>query len=201
MSTQDQIFRLSQSVISSFSKKHYTGAVLFDLEKAFDKASHQGIHYKIQKLGLNHYLFIWIKQFLTNRKFLVSVNDSFSDEFPILNGVPQGSCLSPTLFALFFSDNAEVISKEVQKALFADDLCIWFSSASLKDIGKTLNRAINIISTYCKKWGLVINSSKTIHTVFTTASHRSNYESKYGLKLILDGTLIPLEPYPTFLGI
>ncbi|RNA36333.1 hypothetical protein BpHYR1_001824 [Brachionus plicatilis] len=37
MSTQYQIFRLSQSIILGFSKKEYTGSVFFDLEKALTK--------------------------------------------------------------------------------------------------------------------------------------------------------------------
>lgn len=42
MSTQDHIFRISLSIILGFNKRQATGAVFFDLEKAFDKASHQG---------------------------------------------------------------------------------------------------------------------------------------------------------------
>jgi hypothetical protein len=201
MSTQDHIFRLSQAIIVGFNKKEYTGTVFFDLEKAFDKASHQGILSKLKKLGLNKYLINWIKQFMTDRKFRVSINNSTSNEFTITTGVPQGSCLSPTLFSIFFSDIAKHIPKEVHVALFADDLCIWFSNKSLKRIAKTLNIAIECVNKYCQKWGLSINSTKTIHTVFTTAGYRSNYESKYKLNLRIENETIPLEPFPTFLGI
>ncbi|CAF1019683.1 unnamed protein product, partial [Brachionus calyciflorus] len=39
-STQEQILMLTQSIIQGFNEKKLTGAVLFDLEKAFDKSSH-----------------------------------------------------------------------------------------------------------------------------------------------------------------
>jgi hypothetical protein len=42
-STQDQILRINQSIIEGFNKNCKTGAVLFDLEKAFDKTPHEGI--------------------------------------------------------------------------------------------------------------------------------------------------------------
>lgn len=132
MSTQDHIFRLSQAVIDGFNKKEYTGAVFFDLEKAFDKAPHHGILYKQKKLGINHFLNIWIKEFLKNRKFKVCVNKVLSKELTIQTGVPQGSCLSPTLFLIYFSDIFNIIPKQVRVALYADDLCIWFTSRSLK---------------------------------------------------------------------
>jgi hypothetical protein len=38
---QDQILRLNQSIIDGFNRNHKTGAVFFDLEKAFDKTPHE----------------------------------------------------------------------------------------------------------------------------------------------------------------
>ncbi|RNA02265.1 RNA-directed DNA polymerase from transposon X, partial [Brachionus plicatilis] len=39
-SFQDHIFRINQSIVNGFNKKQMTGAIFFDLEKAFDKTSH-----------------------------------------------------------------------------------------------------------------------------------------------------------------
>lgn len=80
-------------------------------------------------------------------------------------------------------------------------MCIWFTSKSLKVIESTLNVSIERIKNYCQHWGLKLNENKTLHTVFTTAGYRSNYETKYKLNLFLDNQRIPLEPFPTFLGI
>ncbi|RNA39356.1 AP-like endonuclease reverse transcriptase [Brachionus plicatilis] len=112
-----------------------------------------------------------------------------------------GSCLSPTLFSLFFSDITKIIPNDIQIALFADDLCIWYSNRSLRLIEQKLNHTIHCIQTFCSQWGLRINTNKTLQSVFTTAGHRANYESKYKLKLQIDNQPIPLEPFPIFLGI
>ncbi|CAF1041935.1 unnamed protein product, partial [Brachionus calyciflorus] len=51
--TQDHILRLNQSIIQGFNEKKITGAIFFDLEKAFDKVSHQGLIEKLKSIGLN----------------------------------------------------------------------------------------------------------------------------------------------------
>ena len=142
-----------------------------------------------------------IINFLKDRTYIVSLNGQKSKSFKIKSGVPQGSCLSPTLFNLYFSDISEIIPKEIYHALFADDLCIWTTNKSLKSSKKCLQIAINKISLYCKTWGLKINKSKTTYSVFTTAGYRKTYEKLNKINLTIDNSRIPLEPFPKFLGI
>jgi len=73
-SCQDHIARFNQYITEGFNNKQHTGCVLFDLEKAFDKASHQGILHKLQKSHLPPSLFNWIQDFLTDRPYLISWN-------------------------------------------------------------------------------------------------------------------------------
>ncbi|RNA27764.1 AP-like endonuclease reverse transcriptase [Brachionus plicatilis] len=84
------------------------------------------------------------------------------------------------------SDIANCIPPDVKIALFADDLCIW---------------AVNRIIEYCKKWGFEIYEKKTCYTTFTKAGLRKNYEKRYGMKIKIGNSHIPLDPNPTFLGI
>ena len=200
-SCQDHIARLDQYVTEGFNKKEKTGLVMFDLEKAFDKASHQGIIYKLRHVGLPAGLLNWTENFLTNRTFHVTWNSTHSKAYTTKTGVPQGSCLSPTLFNIFFSDIAAHIPPQILKALYADDLGILFRSSDLKEITTNLQSAIDAITSFCNKWGLKINKSKTTYMVFTTAGRRSNYERTYKLELHIDNASVPMEPSPVFLGI
>jgi len=203
-SCQDHILRLTQQITNGFNdidNKRLTGAIFFDLEKAFDVAPHAGILNKLEKNNLNPCLIKWVKCFLSDRSYQVNWKNNKSKSFSINRGVPQGSCLSPTLFNLYFSDIADVIPKNSDKALFADDLAIWHSDSSLKVIEFNLQRAINKIVTFCDKWGLLLNKKKTCYTVFCPAGLRKNYYRTYNMNLHIKDNLIPLEPHPTFLGI
>jgi len=103
-----------------------------------------------------------VKFFLSDKSYQVNWKNNKSKSFSINRGVPQGSCLSPTLFNIYFSDIADVIPKNSDRALFADDLVIWHSDSSLKVIEFILQRAINKIVTFCDKWGLLLNKKKDV---------------------------------------
>jgi hypothetical protein len=70
-STQDQILRINQSIIDGFNRNHKTGAVFFDLEKAFYKTPHEGILHKMRSIGIPDTLIRWTSNFLTDRSFNV----------------------------------------------------------------------------------------------------------------------------------
>ncbi|CAF1011978.1 unnamed protein product [Brachionus calyciflorus] len=130
--THDQILRLNQDILSNFNKKRLTGAVFFDLEKAFDKTPHSGIMESINSLNIGWNIKKWIESFLENRNFKVKVKNASSSIKNISCGLPQGSCLSPTLFIIYFSGIAKVIKELVHHAIYADDLVIWVSGANKK---------------------------------------------------------------------
>ena len=46
-STDDHLFRLSQSVMESFNRREHVVAAFLDVEKAFDSVWHNGLRYKI----------------------------------------------------------------------------------------------------------------------------------------------------------
>ena len=163
----------------ALTKKKITGAIFFDLEKAFDKASHAGIIARLETLGLPPTLLNWMVCFRKDRNFQVTYKNSLSNQYPISCRVPQGSCLSPTLFIIFFSHIAKHIPSNIKIALYADDLCIWITCKSIKDLEFFLQIAIDKIVEFCKTWGFSINRGKTCYTTFTTAGLRSNYAIKY----------------------
>ena len=69
---RDHILRIFQHVTHVFNNKERAASVFFDLEKAFDKASHEGIVIKLKNLGINHYYLNWIINFHKDRTYMVS---------------------------------------------------------------------------------------------------------------------------------
>ncbi len=71
--------------------------VLRDVAKAIDKVWHNGLKYKLLKLGLLNILEKILCNFLNNRKAKINIENDYSNYITLLSGVPQGSVLSPTL--------------------------------------------------------------------------------------------------------
>ena len=135
--TNDNLFKLTQSIRQNFNKSMISTAVFFDVEKAFDQVWHKGRLSKLFELGLDINLFKWIKSFLQNRGLTIKLNDIFSELLRPIYGVPQGSLLSPILFILYASDIPQPNHKFMFLSQFADDIAIW---AAGKDFLITNNR-------------------------------------------------------------
>ena len=103
-STNDNLFKLLETVKLGFCKGHTTTGIFLDVEKAFDQVWFDGLLYKLTLMGLNRKLIRWISNFLYQRKLIISINDQLSDPIIPIHRVPQGSPLSPILFILYVSD-------------------------------------------------------------------------------------------------
>ena len=97
-STDDHLFRLSQSIIKSFNRGEHVVAAFIDVEKAFDNVWHNGLRYKIFQLDLPTKMTHWLYDFLFGHVIQINVNDLLSNQINPKAGVPQGSVLSPLLF-------------------------------------------------------------------------------------------------------
>ena len=93
-STDDHLFRLSQSVMESFNRGDDVVAALLDIEKAFDNVWHNGLRYKIFMLGLPTKMARWLSDFLVGRVIQVNVHGFLSNKISPFARVPRGSVLS-----------------------------------------------------------------------------------------------------------
>jgi hypothetical protein len=72
--TTSQINRLVKHIKASFNNKmSSTEMVLLDVKKAFDRVWHDVLIYKLIKFKFPRYLIIFLKSYLQNRKFFVTV--------------------------------------------------------------------------------------------------------------------------------
>ena len=65
-STNDHLFRLTQSIMESFNRREHVVTFL-DVEKAFDNVWHSGLRYKIFQLDLPTKMTHWLSDFLVGR--------------------------------------------------------------------------------------------------------------------------------------
>ena len=62
-STDDHLFRLSQSVVESFNMGEHVVAAFLDIKKAFDNVWHNGLRYEIFMLDLLTKITRWLSDF------------------------------------------------------------------------------------------------------------------------------------------
>jgi len=102
-SMTDQLIRLETFVREAFIPKQHAVAVFFDLEEAYDTTWKYGIMQGLFSAGLRGCLPLFIEGFLQNRQFCIRLGYHKSDLFDQEMGLPQGSIMSVTLFALKIS--------------------------------------------------------------------------------------------------
>ena len=101
---------------------------------------------------------VFIENFLRDRKFKVRLGSEYSDSFDQEMGVPQGSLLSVTLFALKINS----ISPGVECSLYVDDFLICYRSKYVHIIERHLQRCLNKLQDWADTNGFKFSESKTV---------------------------------------
>ena len=151
-------------------KKTY--AFFLDVQKAYDTVWRNGLWVKLWDLGVRGRMWRVIKRMYEASRSAVLLDGEKSASFSVEQGVAQGCSLSPILFSVFIND----LLKEVEKAelgihlgeggriggmLFADDF------VGLSDSKEQLQKLIDVVYSYCSKWRLKANVTKSAVMVFT----------------------------------
>lgn len=176
-STTHQLTRVIHHLSNEANQGHGTVGVFLDIQKAFDRVWHAGLLYKLLDTPLPPMLVRLIASFLEGRTFHISVENKDSNPRPIRAGVPQGSCLSPLLYALYTNDIPTLQGNlrawetdNVVLALFADDSAYFISSPTLTYAAARMQRVLDSLSVWLEKWRIAVNVSKTAAIIFNSRS-------------------------------
>lgn len=191
-STTTNLNILESEISSNLNKKMYTGAVFFDIEKAYDKLWRYSVLIQLKRWGFGGNIFNYIKDFLTNRTFMVSVNGVNSERYSLLNGIPQGSSLSASLFLIGMESLIKTVKKvkSVKYLLYADDIVIYSASKNIKIVKKRLQLSINKLYNQGLSNGFTISKEKTKTIVFTNKNKVPDLNLHMGSHLIQQDNVI-----------
>ena len=160
--SMEHLLRLTEEKCISFKKKEVSMSLFLDAEAAFDKAWHDAIRYKLHKTyKVPNRLTRLISSFLSGRRLFVNVENATSREIIMLAGTPQGSALSPLLYLILVNDMPESITKYASLSQFADDTGLWTSAYTFQGCLSKLQKAVNELETWCRKWRMKLNGSKS----------------------------------------
>ena len=142
------------------ANKSRINLVLRDISKAFDKVWHQGLIYKLIKGNIPNYLIRIVNNYLTGRKAQIKIDSYIGPTFELLSGVPQGGCLSPSLFN-FYTHDLPPPTGNSEQVIYADDITqIIINHGGENMLAQLTKRAIETINKFENKWKIQTNINK-----------------------------------------
>ena len=166
-SSNDYLFRLSQTIMESFNRGEHIIAAFLGVEKAFNNVWDNGLSYKIYQLDLPTKLCRWLSDFLVGRVIQVKIEDFLSPKVYPKAGVPQGSNLSPLLFLVYVNDTPNPSHHQTNKSQFADYAGQWPVSKNIYLAAGYLHRDLDKLARWCAKWRTKLNPGKTKVIIFS----------------------------------
>ncbi|POS82089.1 hypothetical protein EPUL_005714, partial [Erysiphe pulchra] len=134
------------------------GIVSVDVKGAFDGVLQNRLIHRLRSQGWPVNVIGWVKSFLLDRTAKILLDQTVSDTFQILNGLPQGSPSSPILFLLF----VEPVLR-ITKSLFgyADDITTLEIAQDLGECGFKLQASLDKTLQWGSENGIQFEITKT----------------------------------------
>ena len=130
------------------------------LKKAFDCVSHAILLHKLNfQFGVQGSLLSWLTDYLTDRTQYSVVNGHHSTVLNVTCGIPQGSVLGPTLFALYTNDLTSAVTSG-SIFMYLDDTTIYCIGDTADYTVTSLNKALSELNSWCQGNSLTPHSAK-----------------------------------------
>ena len=147
------------------SAKHIYAAFV-DFRKAFDVTNCSMLFYRLREQGIKGTFLDLITEMYKCTVNAIRINSELSPIFVSENGLRQGDNQSPTLFSLYINDLLCEFKKSqagvnlngigtVNVLAYADDIVL------VSETETGLKELLNILGTWCRKWRVQINATKT----------------------------------------
>jgi hypothetical protein len=137
--------------------------------------------------------------YLRDRTFQVRIHGQLSQHHKISAGVPQGSALSPLLYAFFTADilpnRRRLHRRRAKDGRFADDLLAWSANRDPLEAQRAVQLEVDFVADWCARWRHEINAAKSACMGFSRRLH------PYMPHLTAANLRIPAVTSFTYLGV
>ena len=168
--TADHIFVLKTLLEICKTKKDSLFCCFVDFRKAFDLVWRNGLFYKLLEYNVSSKFVHILQSMYSQLQSRVRTNEGYcSHFFNSQVGTRQGCNLSPTLFNLYLNDFPKLLtgcdpikmgSKMINILMYADDIVLVSKSS------QGLQKALDILHSYCHNWRISLNLQKTKIMIF-----------------------------------
>ena len=113
-STETALLKVTNDILTEMNSPLVVLLVLLDLNAAFDTVDHSVLLRRPQtSFGISGAPLDWFNSYLSARSQRVFIPGALSDNLPLDWGVPQGSCLGPLLYIIYFSKLFNIIERHL----------------------------------------------------------------------------------------
>ena len=202
--TVDHLFTLSTCVdkyVNNKGQRLYSCFV--DFRKAFDSISREALLYKLSTLGIDGKFLKCLEHMYKNSKAKIKLIAKISDSFDILAGTEQGHPMSPELFKTYIHELSERLNsvQDISSPLLNETILthlLWADDLVLLALSKeSLQVMISELESFCREWGLTVNTKKTAIMIFNKSGRQ--LKESYGFQYM--GATIPSAKTYCYLGI
>ena len=118
------------------------GALLMDVAAAFPSVARGCLLRKMRNAGVDECLVRWTGSFMQGRKVVMSV-DGQEGEMSVTTGLPQGSPVSPVLFALYIAEIYQAVDQvdDCRGISFVDDVTWVVEGHNVDEVANKLDRS------------------------------------------------------------
>ena len=129
---------------------------------------------KLEAIKFSESTIKWFKSYLSERIFLVNIENKLSDFGEISCGVPQGSILRPLLFSIYINDMPQAVTSAL--LLYADDSCVLYQHNDVLQIEKRLNEDFENLCDWIvdNKLSIYFGEDKTYSILFASKWRTKN---------------------------
>jgi Reverse transcriptase (RNA-dependent DNA polymerase) len=163
-SCETALVKLVNELLWAMEYQEVTALMAIDLSAALDTVDHDILVSVLEaKFGIEGQALNWFDSYLRQRCYKVNVCQAYSEPKYLPFSVPQGSCAGPVLYILYASTMQEVIEKNVDLHVYANDhaLTIKFVPTKNENIAvSTLEKCSKEIMSWMDSNRLNMNTSK-----------------------------------------
>ena len=200
VSTNSCIFAVKEVINYYRCNNSYTFMCFIDIKSAFDRVSYNKLFLKLLDRGAPAYLVRLLLLWYQTQRIFVQWGLSRSSAFGMMNGIKQGSSISPLLFNVYIDELSHLLARSgvgchigelpMNNFAYADDLVLLAPTT----------RGLNVLLEICSKFASSHFIKYSIEKTVCMAIHPKRYTIDAPPNVYLDGRVLVFVEHFKYLG-
>lgn len=149
-----------------WSRGRVVGALCMDVQAAFPSVNPRCLTRQLREQGIDEDPVRWTRDFMSNRSVQMVIGGDEQQPIDATSGLPQGSPISPLLFALYMSGLHRFMDQHARETVtlsFVDDSDVTFlvAATSVRTVSSMLERASRLAIRWGEKNASSFETGKT----------------------------------------